>query len=167
MGAWPFLRVHGRPPLSMRVPGRYWSEILPLPEASTAPSQGFTFASMPTPSSGSIVGPEGTAYANRVRDVLRRGGVTFDGPDLPKKPRASEEATWTVVGRGRRSSPERHSRADTSSHRGPSSSPEAKTVAARRGPARDVPPRPTKPFSTALKSSRSSGSLTTKTPAVF
>ena len=55
---------------------------------------------------GSIVGPEGTAYANRVRDVLRRGGVTSDGPDLPKKPRASEEATRTVVGRGRRSRPE-------------------------------------------------------------
>ena len=39
MGAWPFLCVRGRPPLSMRVPGRYWSEILPLLEASTAPSQ--------------------------------------------------------------------------------------------------------------------------------
>ena len=60
----------------------------------------------PRRTTGSIVGPEGTAYANRVRDVLRRGGVTSDGPDLPKKPRASEEATRTVVGRGRRSRPE-------------------------------------------------------------
>ena len=28
MGAWPFLCVRGRPPLSMRVPGRYRSETL-------------------------------------------------------------------------------------------------------------------------------------------
>ena len=30
MGAWPFLCVRGRPPLSMRVPGRYWSAIFAI-----------------------------------------------------------------------------------------------------------------------------------------
>ena len=46
---------------------------------------------------------EGTAYVNRVRDVLRRRVVTFDGFWSVKKPRVPEEASWTVVGRGRRS----------------------------------------------------------------
>ena len=49
--------------------------------------------------------PEGTAYVNCVRDVPRRAGVTAEGPDLPKKPRVPGEASWVVVGRGRRSRP--------------------------------------------------------------
>ena len=57
-----------------------------------------------TPRGLSLV-PKGTAYANRVRNVPRRGGVTAEGPDLPKKPRVPEEASWVVVGRGRRSRP--------------------------------------------------------------
>ena len=49
--------------------------------------------------------PEETVYVNRVRDVPRRAGVTAEGPDLPKKPRVPGEASWVVVGRGRRSRP--------------------------------------------------------------
>ena len=41
---------------------------------------------------------EGTAYVNRVRDVLRRRVVTSDGFWPVKKLRVLEEASWVVVG---------------------------------------------------------------------
>ena len=44
---------------------------------------------------------EGTAYVNRVRDVLRRRVVTFDGFWPVKKPRVPEEVSGAVVERGR------------------------------------------------------------------
>ena len=161
MGAWPFLCVRERPPLSMREPGRYRSAIFAIAGGldgafndsrsrrcrrshrvlSSEPKELRTQTVFATFSGVAALRPMGLIFPKNKR--LGRGYLDRGGTRPPKLP-------------------ERHSRTETSSHRGPGSSSEAKTVAARRGPACDVPPRPTKPFSTALKSSRSSGALTTR-----
>ena len=54
---------------------------------------------------GAVVVPTGPTYANSVCDVLWRRVVTSDGFWPVKKLRVLEEASWVVVGRGRRSRP--------------------------------------------------------------